>query len=71
MHSVIDGQAPSMMGTHMSHMEPIPPSFHVARTDVYNGNYPHLQVGFIDIKYFFRGSRDLMPDNITKLEIGK
>lgn len=44
-HSMIDGHAPSMMGTHMSHMEPVPSSFHVSRTDMYNGNYPHLQVG--------------------------
>lgn len=52
MHSVIDGQAPSMMGTHMSHMEPIPPSFHVARTDVYDGNHPHLQVSFFAFFFF-------------------
>lgn len=44
-HSMIDGHAPSMMGTHMSHMEPMTSSFHMARTDMYNGNYPHLQVG--------------------------
>lgn len=54
MHSVIDGQAPSMMGTHLSHMEPILPSFHVARTDVYNGNYPHLQVSYICMRNYFR-----------------
>ncbi|KAK7603742.1 hypothetical protein V9T40_003741 [Parthenolecanium corni] len=50
MHSVIDGQAPSMMGTHLSHMEPILPSFHVARTDVYNGNYPHLQIRGMNVE---------------------
>lgn len=44
MHSVIDGMAPSMMGTHLSHIESVPASFHVSRTDVYHGNHPHLQV---------------------------
>jgi len=44
MHSMIDGHAPSMLASHMSHMEPIPSSFHVSRTDMYNGSYPHLQV---------------------------
>ncbi|XP_065214423.1 ATP-binding cassette sub-family G member 8 isoform X2 [Planococcus citri] len=49
-HSMIDGHAPSMMGTHLSHMETIPASFHVSRNDVYNGLYPHLQIRGLDVE---------------------